>query len=348
MDDSKAIAATGKAFGDWFAILDERGARDLPHKDIARLLQGDYGVPSWWSQSVTVEYERHIGRRETGQRQSGEFEATATRTLPITMDEALDAWLARLPAGAAADSIDGVAFAEAPSTSRTEKRRYWRVRLEDGSRVTVFFSAKPGGERRPDHRPARQARRPAGRGPLEGLLEGVPAGVLRTPGGPYTRRGGIDWTREARRRVRAVATQAGCSPEEALMPVRKKAGSTKYEPGLIEVWLWDPEQKRPPFGHETKPLEYLPADSAAAPGRGHHPPAEERHRRHQETGVRLRRHAHPVPGRGVQLRVPPREGRDVRPAPPQARGPREDHHAREASQRERGLRRPRLGARAGR
>ena len=146
MDDSKAIAATGKAYGDWFEILDERGARDLPHKDIARLLQGDYRVPSWWSQSVTVEYERHIGRRETGQRQSGEFEAAVTRTLPATMDEALDGWLARLPAGTADDGFDGVAFADEPSTSRTEKRRYWRVGLDDGSRVAVYFSARPGGK----------------------------------------------------------------------------------------------------------------------------------------------------------------------------------------------------------
>jgi hypothetical protein len=33
------------------------------------------------------------------------------------------------------------------------------------------------------------------------------------------------------------------------------------EPDLVEVWLWDPSQKRPPFGHKTTPLEYLPADS---------------------------------------------------------------------------------------
>lgn len=45
------------------------------------------------------------------------------------------------------------------------------------------------------------------------------------------------------------------------MPGKKKSGPTQYKPGLIEVWLWDPDQKRPPFGHRTKPLEYLPADA---------------------------------------------------------------------------------------
>jgi hypothetical protein len=45
------------------------------------------------------------------------------------------------------------------------------------------------------------------------------------------------------------------------MPGRKKeSGSRAYKPGIIEVWLSDPDQKRPPFGHETMPLEYLPAD----------------------------------------------------------------------------------------
>ncbi len=45
------------------------------------------------------------------------------------------------------------------------------------------------------------------------------------------------------------------------MPVKRKSGSTKAPPALIEVWLLDPETKRPPFGHKTTPLEYLPADA---------------------------------------------------------------------------------------
>ena len=36
--------------------------------------------------------------------------------------------------------------AEEPSFSRTDKWRYWRVRLADGSKVAASISAKPGGE----------------------------------------------------------------------------------------------------------------------------------------------------------------------------------------------------------
>ena len=141
MDDARVIAATGKAPGEWFAVLDERGARDLPHKEIAALLRQEYGVPSWWSQMVTVEYEKHIGRRVTGQRQDGAHEATATKTVPGTMDEVLDRWLAQVPA--AEQGFAGVPFAEEPGISRTDKWRYWRVALADGSRVMVSIADKP-------------------------------------------------------------------------------------------------------------------------------------------------------------------------------------------------------------
>ncbi len=146
MDDAAVIKATGKAWDAWFAMLDECEARSLPHKEIARLLREDYSVSGWWSQSVTVEYEKFIGRREPGQRQSGEFATTVTRTFPGTMDEALDRWLASLPARDDARAFDGVPFAEEPSIKRTAKWRYWRARLADGSKLTVSISAKPGGE----------------------------------------------------------------------------------------------------------------------------------------------------------------------------------------------------------
>jgi len=146
MDDASVIKATGKAWTDWFAILDGRGARALPHKEIARLLREDHGVSGWWSQSVTVEYEKHVGRREPGQQLSGAYATTVSRTVPGTMDEALDRWLSLLPAGAGAQAFDGVPFAEEPSISRTEKWRYWRVRLADGTKVTAYVSAKAGAE----------------------------------------------------------------------------------------------------------------------------------------------------------------------------------------------------------
>jgi hypothetical protein len=144
MDDAAMVKATGKALAEWSAILDGRGAPSLTHTEIARLLHEDYHVPGWWSQMVTVEYERKIGRRETGQLANGEFRTMVSKTLTGTMEEALDRWLAALPAGANA-GFDGVLFASEPSVSLRGKRYAWRVMLADGAKVTVFISAKPGG-----------------------------------------------------------------------------------------------------------------------------------------------------------------------------------------------------------
>ena len=143
MDDAAMIKATGKALGEWCAILDGRGAPSLTHREIARVLHEEYGVPGWWSQMVTVEYERKTGRRETGQLANGEFRTTVSKTLKGTMDAVLDRWLAALPDGDDA-AFDGVRFASEPSVGRREKRYSWRVLLADGARVTVFISAKPG------------------------------------------------------------------------------------------------------------------------------------------------------------------------------------------------------------
>jgi hypothetical protein len=146
MDDAPVVTATGRAWSDWFESLDGRGARALTHKEIARMLRDEFGVSAWWSQSVTVEYERYIGRREPGQRQSGDFATTVSKTFPGTMDEVFDRWLELVPSDDDAPAFDGVPFSGEPSVSRTKKWRYWRVRLADGAEVTAYVSAKAGGE----------------------------------------------------------------------------------------------------------------------------------------------------------------------------------------------------------
>jgi hypothetical protein len=143
VDDAAAVKATGKAWREWFAILEERGARSLPHAHIARMLHEDYGVSGWWSQSVTVAYEKEIGRRETGRRGERDYTASTSRTLRGGLDEVFDRWLALVRR---VDALDGVPLVADPTVSRTAKWRYWRAGLSDGSKVTVTVSAKPSGE----------------------------------------------------------------------------------------------------------------------------------------------------------------------------------------------------------
>src|ERR1700677_4604156 len=81
ISDEVVKAKTGKELDAWFRILDAAGAKKLPHKEIAQYLRDKEKVPSWWSQMITVEYERARGLRKMFQKAGGTFAASASRTL---------------------------------------------------------------------------------------------------------------------------------------------------------------------------------------------------------------------------------------------------------------------------
>ena len=80
------VKATGKAPEEWNSILDAAGARDLTHKEIATMLREVHGVSPWWSQHVTVDYERARGMRERHQTARG-FQVSVSKTLPVPLSE---------------------------------------------------------------------------------------------------------------------------------------------------------------------------------------------------------------------------------------------------------------------
>lgn len=141
--DQAIEKATGKKWAQWQVLLKAMNAAALPHKKIAAQLHRDHGVSGWWAQALTVQFERVIGCRKIGQTHAGDFSASASKTLSGTKDDALAAW--RRLVGKARD-FDGVAFAGAPSTRKTEKWRYWRIGLADGSKVTIAIGDKAGGK----------------------------------------------------------------------------------------------------------------------------------------------------------------------------------------------------------
>jgi hypothetical protein len=58
MSERALADATGHGWDHWFGLLDEWGGAAHPHKEIARWLMDEQGVAGWWSQSITVGYER--------------------------------------------------------------------------------------------------------------------------------------------------------------------------------------------------------------------------------------------------------------------------------------------------
>jgi hypothetical protein len=82
---------TGKSWEEWFALLDEAGAAERPHAETARSLADEHGLPGWWAQTVTVEYEQTRGLREKHERPGG-YEVGATKAIAATADEVWRAW----------------------------------------------------------------------------------------------------------------------------------------------------------------------------------------------------------------------------------------------------------------
>ncbi|MCI0451331.1 MAG: hypothetical protein L0Z51_02940 [Candidatus Latescibacteria bacterium] len=133
--DATILAKSGKAWAEWVRILDAIDGANLPHRDIASFVHDEHGVDGWWSQSVTVGYERIKGLREIGQRRSGAYEASKSKTLPVRAAVAFDAFVnARTRKKWLAD----VAFTVRKATPSKSVRITW----PDGTDVTVWITPK--------------------------------------------------------------------------------------------------------------------------------------------------------------------------------------------------------------
>ncbi len=126
---------TGTLLDDWFTLLDRAGARTMSHHEIWKWL-ADAGHLSdgMVREGITIAYEQRIGRREPGQSCDGDFPAAATRVLTCTLDEALEHWLRRVEGVA---DFNGIGLQGQPKTSCSEKFRYWRAKLADGTQLNV-------------------------------------------------------------------------------------------------------------------------------------------------------------------------------------------------------------------
>lgn len=146
--NTDAIAsATGRPWDDWVQMLEEAGAREMPHSGIAKLtlelMPESVERREWWAQSAAVAYGQHAGLRQPGQSCTGDFQLSTSRTVTGDKDSALQAWVELV---SAREEFGGVVVEAPATTSSSEKWRYWRVPLADGTRVAVNFSDKAGGK----------------------------------------------------------------------------------------------------------------------------------------------------------------------------------------------------------
>lgn len=85
MSDDAIRAKTGFTWERWVRTLDRAGALTMTHGQIVAYVREQHGVPSWWTQAVTVGYERIRGLREIGQSRDGSYEATKSKTIAASV-----------------------------------------------------------------------------------------------------------------------------------------------------------------------------------------------------------------------------------------------------------------------
>jgi hypothetical protein len=135
--DQTILAKSGKTWAQWVRILDAIDGATLPHGEIAAFVHEEHGVDGWWSQSVTVGYERIRGLREIGQRRSGRYDASKSKTLPVPAAVAFDAFV---NARTRKKWLPGVALTIRKATAPKSIRIGW----PDGGIVAVWITGKGG------------------------------------------------------------------------------------------------------------------------------------------------------------------------------------------------------------
>ena len=136
--DAEILRRTGRGWEAWFDLLDEWGAPELAHREIARLVAAELAIGPlvWEAQAVTLSYERARGLRAVGQRADGGFTITASRTIAVPAARLFDAFVDR--------SQQAAWLPDGQLTERTSTRpRSARFDWGDGtSRVNVVFDGK--------------------------------------------------------------------------------------------------------------------------------------------------------------------------------------------------------------
>jgi hypothetical protein len=137
--DDSIRERTGRGWEEWFDLLDEWGAADRSHRDIARWVADQLGVEPlvWNAQAITGSYERARGGRAIGQHADG-FRVSASKTVRVPVERLFDAFLEEdIQARWLPDGDLRVRTATRPRSARFD-------RGDDGTRLHATFTAKDG------------------------------------------------------------------------------------------------------------------------------------------------------------------------------------------------------------
>jgi hypothetical protein len=134
MSDAVVAGRTGKDWAHWFAALDRAGARRREHRANAQWLKQRHGLSGWWSQMVTVQYERARGLRVTHQTERG-FAVAVSTTVATSVSK-----LYAETVSAARRKRWFPTGSFAPSSKKRNK--YFRGSWKKTARLAIGFAAK--------------------------------------------------------------------------------------------------------------------------------------------------------------------------------------------------------------
>jgi hypothetical protein len=133
MSDASVRKQTGRDWAEWVRVLDAAKSSEKPHREIAQYVSS-LGTPDWWSQMVTVGYERIRGLRDRGERRGGGYETNKSRTFAVPVSKLFDAFAKpRLRARWLPGKI---------RIRTANPQKTMRMNMEDGTLVAIGFIAK--------------------------------------------------------------------------------------------------------------------------------------------------------------------------------------------------------------
>ena len=137
ISDDAVRKRTGKPWAEWFAILDQAGAKKRGHKEIVAILD-EYDIGGWWQQMVTVAYEQDRGLRDQHQKAEG-YEISSSKTVAVPVGKLFAAWDDA--------KLRGKWLKEKVTIRKAAKNKSLRITWPDGNTsVSVNFYAKEAGK----------------------------------------------------------------------------------------------------------------------------------------------------------------------------------------------------------
>ena len=155
MSDASSLKKTGHDLAHWYAVLDKFGAVEKGHTAAARHLNKVHGVDGWYSQGITVSYERARGVRGVNQRVDGAWEVSVSKTVTASTAQLVKAftdtrkrnhWIAEADPELAAALATGLADKKAKGwVVRPDGMARFRYKWDDAI-VQLYAYPKPGGK----------------------------------------------------------------------------------------------------------------------------------------------------------------------------------------------------------